>query len=120
MSPTNVPDGLGSRGLASRLGEPTRAMQAGGRGDREYISVALRLTNDSMVEGQLVLPTTGDGIRLRPFDVLERGSDRLLRVVNARVRMRGRSYAVHEIAVSKASVMFMYELGDMAEELPAD
>ncbi len=88
------------------------------REERRYVPVLLRLPEDTWIEGDLSVPPSRDGIGVRPYDVLERHTERLLRLVNARVRTGTREAQVRSIAVNKDSVMYIYELSDVVARPP--
>ncbi len=107
---------LGGRGLSGRLEELASQGQALAQRGRDYAAVLLRLREDVWIEGHLSLPPSNDGLRIRPFDLLERQTEHLLRLIDARVQVGPETYAVRSIAVNKDSVMFIHELGDLVQE----
>ena len=113
MSPINPQDykyGV----LGSRLGgqinqESARDTVRSEKVERDYVPVVVRLESDTWIEGLLALPPTRDGFRPRAFDVLDRTTERLMRLVDAKIRADGRIYPIKAVAINKDRVEFMFE-----------
>lgn len=102
--------GSPGRGLLFRSEERPAPTAYHDHQDREYLPVTLRLVEGTLVEGLLSLPPSKEGVRIRPYDLLERQTERILRLIDARVRNGQDSYPVRSIAVNKSSVAYMHEI----------
>lgn len=77
--------------------------------EREYVAVVIHTIDGEEIEGDLSLPKDARGAAIRPFDFLERDTERLLRLRNAVITSRFGRTKVAALAVNKQAVARMYE-----------
>lgn len=80
---------------------------------RDYVPVVLHTTTGEEIEGELSLPKDGSGFNIRPFDLLERDTENLLRLRNATIISKLQQTTVAALAVRKQAVVRMHEKKDV-------
>ncbi len=100
--------------LSRRLGStPPQKEHAVQYQPREYVTVVLHTVTGEDIEADLSLPKDGSGIYIRPLDLLERDTERLLRLRNATIINKVQRITVAALAVSKQAVVRMHEKRDV-------
>jgi hypothetical protein len=81
--------------------------------DRDYIPVVLELFDRTWVRAKLSLPTIREGPRVRPYDLLERPTERTMRFIDVEITTeRGSVIRTKSIIILKEAIMLMYEQAD--------
>ncbi|MDA8186571.1 MAG: hypothetical protein M0T85_00320 [Dehalococcoidales bacterium] len=98
--------------LSKRMEETSTREQLPALEGRDYVHVAIRTIDGEEVEGLLSLTRSHNGARVRPFDYLERSTERLLRLRDVVVRNSEGEINLEAVAISNAAVARMHEKKD--------
>ncbi len=80
--------------------------------ERDYIPVVLELFDRTWIRAKLSLPIIREGPRVRPYDLLERPTERTLRFVDVEITTERGVVRTKSIIIQKEAIMLMYEQAD--------